>query len=219
MRHRDLIPTMLVFSGAVAAFTWIAANVETDGMLTLIDAWVGTWLHLHAIPLITEAMIVISFLGAPSTLTAVTAVVCVALVRKRSYDRLVTLVTLVLGGNLLNYGLKHLIHRGRPTFEDPLLTLSSYSFPSGHAMASTVFYGFVIVCVLTMARRRHNVAITAGILMVGLVCLSRVYLGVHYVTDVLGGILEAIAWSTLALTALRRARAHPRNGGSRRQAE
>jgi membrane-associated phospholipid phosphatase len=163
----------------------------------LIDTWVGTWLHLHVMPLITEAMMVISFLGAPSTLTAVTAVVCVALVRKRSYDRLVTLVTLVLGGNLLNYGLKHLIHRGRPTFEDPLPTLSSYSFPSGHAMASTVFYGFVIACVLTMARQRHNVATTAGILMIGLVCLSRVYLGVHYVSDVLGGILEAIAWSTL----------------------
>jgi membrane-associated phospholipid phosphatase len=219
MRHRDLIPAMLIFSAAVAAFTWIAAIGETDGMLTLIDTWVGTWLHLHAMPLITEAMIVISFLGAPSTLTAVTAVVCVALVRKRSYDRLVTLVTLVLGGNLLNYGLKHLIHRGRPTFEDPLLTLSSYSFPSGHAMASTVFYGFVIACVLTMTRRRHNVAITAGILMIGLVCLSRVYLGVHYVSDVLGGILEAIAWSTLALSALRLARAHPRNIGSRRQAE
>lgn len=219
MRHRDLIPAMLIFSAAVAAFTWIAATVETGGTFTSTDAWVDTWLHLHAMPPITEAMIVVSFLGAPSTLMVVSALVCVVLMHKRSYDRLVALMILVLGGNLLNYGLKHLIHRGRPTFEDPLLTLSSYSFPSGHAMASTVFYGFVIACVLTMARQRHNVATTAGILMIGLVCLSRVYLGVHYVSDVLGGILEAIAWSTLALTALRLARAHQRNIGSRRQAE
>lgn len=61
--------------------------------------------------------------------------------------------------------------------------------------------------------QRHNAAIAAGILMIGLVCFSRVYLGVHYVSDVLSGILEAIAWSTLALTALRLAH------GSRRQAE
>jgi membrane-associated phospholipid phosphatase len=219
MRHRDLMPAMLIFSAALAAFTWIAATVETDGMLTSIDAWVGTWLHLHAMPPITQAMIVISFLGAPSTLTAVTAVVCVVLVRKRSYDRLVALVMLVLGGNLLNYGLKLLIHRGRPTFEDPLLSLPSYSFPSGHAMASTIFYRFAIAFVLTTRRQRHNAATAAGILMIGLVCLRRVYLGVHYASDVLGGILEAIAWSTLALTALRLARVHQRSIASRRQAE
>jgi undecaprenyl-diphosphatase len=98
-----------------------------------------------------------------------------------------------------------LIHRDRPLFEDPLLALPTYSFPSGHAMASTVFYGFVVACVLTetQPRDRRYALIAAGILMIGLVCLSRLYLGVHYVSDVLGGILEAIAWSTLVLTALR----------------
>lgn len=63
-------------------------------------------------------------------------------------------------------------------------------------MASTVFYGFVIGCVLSMTGPRGNAAIAAGIVMIGLVCLSRVYLGVHYASDVLAGILEAIAWST-----------------------
>lgn len=135
-RHRDIIPAMLMFSAAVAAFTWIAATIDTGSTITSIDAWADTWLHAHAMPPITEVMIVVSFLGAPSTFTAVTAVICVVLLRKRSYDRLVALATLVLGGNLLNYGLKHLIHRGRPELEDPLLTLFGYSFPSGHAMAS-----------------------------------------------------------------------------------
>lgn len=218
MRYRDLIPAMLTVSAALVAFSWIAATVETGGTLTLIDAGVGTWLYLHAMPPITEGMIVISFLGAPSTLTLVTALVCVVLVRKRSYDRLIALVTLVLGGNLLNYGLKLLIDRGRPTFEDPLLTLPSYSFPSGHAMASTVFYGFVIACVLTMTPQRHRAVTAAGIVMIGLVCLSRVYLGVHHVSDVLGGILEAIAWSALALTAVRPTCAKWKIG-LRRQAE
>jgi membrane-associated phospholipid phosphatase len=219
MRNRDLIPVVLLFSAALGAFTWIAAMVETGGTLASIDAWIDSWLHLHAIPSITEAMIVISFLGAPSTLTVVSAVVCVALLRKRSYDRLVDMVTLFLGGNLLNYGLKHLIHRGRPTFDNPLLTLSSYSFPSGHAMASTVFYGFVIGCVLSMTGPRRNAAIAAGIVMIGFVCLSRVYLGVHYASDVLAGILEAIAWSTLVLTSLRLARVCRRNAGSQGQIE
>ena len=219
MRYRDLIPAIVIFSAAFTTFAWMAAAVGTGGAFTSMDTWAGSWMRLHALPPITHAMIAISFLGAPSTLTAVTAVICVVLVRKRSYSRLIALTTLVLGGNLLNYGLKVLIHRDRPTFEDPLLTLPSYSFPSGHAMASTVFYGFVIGCVLKMTLQWHKAATAAGILMIALVCLSRVYLGVHYLSDVLGGILEAVAWSTVALTALRLVLARGENIGSPRQAE
>lgn len=219
MRHRDLISAILIISTALAAFTWIAATVGSDGELTSIDASVGAWLRQRATPPFTLAMMAISFLGAPSTLTAVTVVIGVMLARQRKFERLIALMTLVLGGNLLNYGLKFLIHRGRPTSEDPLLILTSYSFPSGHAMASTVFYGFVVTYVLTIARQRQNAAIVVGILMIGLVCLSRVYLGVHYVSDVLAGILEAIAWSTLALTTLRVARAHQQHIDPNRQVE
>ena len=214
MRRRDLAPTVLLFAAALGAFTWTAVAVETGGTLVSIDAWIESWLHLHAVPWIIDGMIIISFLGAPSTLTVVSAVVCMMLLRRRSYDRLVDMVALVLGGNLLNYGLKHMIHRGRPTFHDPLLALSSYSLPSGHAMASTVFYGFGIGCVLSMKGPRRNAAVGAGMVMIGLVCSSRVYLGVHYASDVLAGILEAIAWSTLVLAALRLARVRRRNDGS-----
>jgi membrane-associated phospholipid phosphatase len=219
MRRRDLTPMVLLFSVALGAFTCTAAMVETSGTLVSIDVWIDSWLHLHAVPWIIEGAIIISFLGAPSTLTVVSAVVCAMLLRKRSYDRSFAVVALVLGGNLLNYGLKQLIHRSRPTFHDPLLTLSGYSFPSGHAMASTVFYGFVIGFVLSMTGLRRNAAIAAGIVMIGLVCLSRVYLGVHYASDVLAGILEAVAWSTLVLTALRVARARRRNDRSQGSTE
>src|SRR5579864_4742984 len=139
MRHRDLISAMLIVSTALVAFAWIAATVGTAGVLTSIDTSVGAWLRQHATPPLTLAMMAISFLGAPSTLTGVTVVICALLARQRKFDELVALLTLVLGGNLLNYALKLLIHRGRPTSEDPLLTLTSYSFPSGHAVDSTIF--------------------------------------------------------------------------------
>lgn len=188
-----------VFFLTVFIFVWIAASVEAGGWVASVDGLVGTWLPADASPPITKVMFAISFLGAPSTLTVVSVVVCVVLARNHSYDRVIVVLTLVLGGNLLNYGLKFLLHRGRPVFEDPLLILSSYSFPSGHAMASTVFYGFVIGGVLSARRRFSGYAITVGILMIALVGFSRVYLGVHYLSDVLAGFLEAIAWSTLVL--------------------
>ncbi|HEX3633453.1 MAG TPA: phosphatase PAP2 family protein [Casimicrobiaceae bacterium] len=216
---RRLAFPALIFSAASATLGWIAANVEPGDALASIDVGIETSLHMHAVPAMTEVMIVISFLGAPSTLTVVSALVCAVLLAKRMYGRAVDVATLVLGGNLLNYGLKFLMHRGRPAFDDPLLALSSYSFPSGHAMASTVFYGFVLACVLPIPGPRRGVAIAAGMVMIALVCFSRVYLGVHYVSDVLAGILEAIAWSTLMLAALRLAHEYRSNGDLEGRAE
>ena len=113
------------------------------------------------------------------------------------------LSVVLLVGNSLNFCLKHLIQRGRPVFDDPLFSLPTYSFPSGHAMASTVFYGMLAIYVSVNARQRYtaHVAIGAAVLMVALVSFSRVYLGLHYVSDVMGGLSEGIAWLALSVIA------------------
>ena len=113
------------------------------------------------------------------------------------------LSAVVLGGNFLNFCLKHLIQRGRPAFDDPLFSLPTYSFPSGHAMASTVLYGLLAIYVSVRARQRYAapVAIGAAVLMVALVSFSRVYLGLHYLSDVMGGLSEGIAWLALSVIA------------------
>ena len=69
-------------------------------------------------------------------------------------------------------------------------------------MASTVFYGFIVTYVLRKTPLARKVTATAAIVMIGLVCFSRVYLGLHYVSDVLGGTLMGIAWSILVVTVL-----------------
>jgi undecaprenyl-diphosphatase len=187
---------------AALTFVLIAASVERGGWIVSVDARVETWLHALASPALTTFAIAISFLGAPSTLTVAAVAACFVLARHLSRDRVWVALALAVGGNLLNYGLKSLFHRGRPSFEAPLLILSGYGFPSGHAMAATVFYGFAIG-VLVPVRRRPDFALAGGVSMIALVGFSRVYLGVHYVSDVLAGILEAIAWSTLVLASWR----------------
>jgi undecaprenyl-diphosphatase len=198
-----LIPTWIVFFTAVFLFLIIAVVVALSPAVTAIDGNVATWLHVCATPHVTDVMAAISFLGAPTTLTIVAVAGGLLLLYRRRYAEAAMLSTVVLGGNFLNFCLKQLIQRGRPTFDDPLFSLATYSFPSGHAMASTVFYGLLAIHVSVSARQRYaaHVAIGAAVLMVALVSLSRVYLGLHYLSDVMGGITEGIAWLALSLIA------------------
>jgi len=110
----------------------------------------------------------------------------------------------VPGGMLLNVALKHAFRRIRPSFDDPLLSLVTYSFPSGHTAAATVFYG-LLACYLvrrTQAWRVRVLIVAGAVAMVMLVALSRMYLGVHYLSDVLAAAAEGAAWLAICVTAV-----------------
>jgi membrane-associated phospholipid phosphatase len=197
-----LIATAIVFFAAVFLFVIIAVVVALKAVIA-IDGNVATWLHVRATPQVTDVMAAISLLGAPTTLTIIAVAGSLLLLYRRRYAEAAMLSTVVLGGNFLNFCLKHLIQRGRPVFDDPLFSLPTYSFPSGHAMASTVFYGLLAIYVSVGARQRYAapVAIGAAVVTVALVSFSRVYLGLHYLSDVLGGLSEGIAWLALSVIA------------------
>ena len=107
------------------------------------------------------------------------------------------------GGLLLNVLMKLAFHRARPVFDDPLLTLSTYSFPSGHVAGSTILYGLVVVWVFGHTRRRSRrlLAVAGAFAAIGLVAFSRMYLGVHYLSDVSAAFAEGVAWLALCLSA------------------
>lgn len=203
-REVGVVPILIVFSAAVFVFLGIAFATALSDTVTYFDASVATWLHVRSTPLLTDVMAGVSFLGAPTTLTIVAVVVSLLLLCQRRYAEAAALSTVVVGGNILNFCLKHLIQRGRPVFDDPIFSLPTYSFPSGHAMASTVFFGLLAIYVSVSSRRRYSAraAIGAAVLMIALVCFSRVYLGLHYLSDVMGGTAEGIAWLALSLVAL-----------------
>jgi undecaprenyl-diphosphatase len=108
------------------------------------------------------------------------------------------------GGSVLNVALKHLFHRPRPVFEHPLVTLSSFSFPSGHAMGSTLFYLLLagLIAVSVHQWRWRVLAFVTAVGLVLLIGLTRIYLGAHYVSDVLGAMAAGVAWLASCLTAV-----------------
>ena len=100
---------------------------------------------------------------------------------------------------------KFAFHRGRPVWEDPLITIATPSFPSGHAAAATLFYGFLCVYIVSHVESLglRVAAVLAGITMVLLVAFSRMYLGVHYPSDVLAAISASTAWLVVSLGSVR----------------
>lgn len=189
------------------AFFGIATHVSSVNWLTAFDASVSHGfdnLHRHAF--ITYCMIAVSRLHVPLLICLYTALFCWLMWRARDWRWLLTAACTVFGGMLLNTAIKHVVARHRPIFENPLLSLTTYSFPSGHTLSATVFYGVLTAWLLhreaaagfgTAARL---LTCTAAVVMVLLVALSRVYLGAHYVSDVAGAVLLGTAWLIVCLT-------------------
>jgi membrane-associated phospholipid phosphatase len=194
----------LMLLAAAWTFGAIAEDVVTGDRITLVDARIAQWLHEHASAGLTRWMLLATDLHSTIAVSCYSAVAATFFVRGREWRRLVTLAVCLAGGLALNVAMKLAFHRARPTFDQPLLTLSSYSFPSGHVVGSTIMYGLAVAWVFTRTPRFawRALAIGAAAVAIALVAFTRLYLGVHYLSDVGAAFLEGVAWLTLCLSAL-----------------
>jgi undecaprenyl-diphosphatase len=178
-------------------------------MLSL-DASVADWLHRHPHELLTQFMLVVTHLHGIAGTIALSLAVAAFLVWRKHWYWLLALAVSVPGGMLLNVLLKHAYHRNRPVFDDPLLTLGTYSFPSGHTANATLFYGFLAAFLVSRVRPwRWRAAICAlALLMILLVGFSRMYLGVHYLSDVIAAFAAMLAWLAVCLNSVDALRRH-----------
>jgi undecaprenyl-diphosphatase len=186
------------------AFGEIAEDVVKGDKITLIDVQLAHWFRARATGGFTHAMLFITHWNGIVGSSIMGALLAFWFWRRKAHYWLVVVLVAVPGGMVLNVALKHAFQRARPSLEDPLLTLSTYSFPSGHTAAATVFYG-LLACYLV--RRVRGWAARAAVIavctsMVMLVALSRMYLGVHYLSDVLAAAAEGAAWLATCITAV-----------------
>ena len=195
----------LVLTGSSWLFGGIAEDVVTGDALTVVDVVVAQWFHSRAAPGLTRAMLAISQLHGVLAISVAGALTAAVLAWKRNWPWIVVLVLTLPGGMLVNVLMKLAFQRARPSFDHPLQVLASYSFPSGHVAGATLFYGFLVAFLASRAGKESHklVAIVAAVLMIALVALSRMYLGVHYLSDVLAAFAEGVAWLTLCVVASR----------------
>lgn len=206
MAFRPLRPVALgLLCLGLPGFIGLAWLVSTQGHLNGLDVRMALWSEQLRSPALTQTLLIITHLHSVMAISVYTAGLSAWLMLKRQHWHwLLPLWLFVPGGAVLNVAMKHWFQRPRPVVDDPLLTLSTFSFPSGHASATTLLHGFFALVVLTHVPRPFwRAALGAfALLIIGLVSWSRVYLGVHFFTDVLAGVLEALVWMALCVLAL-----------------
>ena len=208
----SLSPRALAATGAVAAvaasviFISLSWKVASYAHLVVLDTRIANWLHQHGTPEITAFMIAVtqfhSILGTSLLAAAFGAV----LAWMRQWYWLATLALAMGGGMALNSLLKEAFARIRPYFEDPWVSLTSYSFPSGHTAGAVLFYGVLAAFLVSrfyLPRQRIS-CIVGAVLAIALVAFSRMYLGAHYLSDVVAAACSSVVWLVFCLTAVHR---------------
>ncbi|HEX2180201.1 MAG TPA: phosphatase PAP2 family protein [Actinomycetota bacterium] len=180
-------------------FAWLVVEITSDDDVVEFDMAASEKLfELKAgTPWLSTVLNGISLLGHPVWFWILIGGVSMYLWVRRRPRLVAFLLASTLGGAVLNRVVKIAVSRPRPTFRDPaaILHQEGMSFPSGHAMSSTIAYGALLLVFLPLVPRRYRRWALGGVVgLVALIGASRLGLGVHYVSDVAGGFILGLAW-------------------------
>jgi undecaprenyl-diphosphatase len=200
--QRRLVLALAAAVLSAIAFARIAEDYLTNDPLARWDVSFARWLSGERSTVGTDFFRIFTFIGSPAAALAIATVVCVLLYRRRRLVEAALLPVVLGGAELLNLALKLSFHRPRPEYA--FVDLDTYAFPSGHAMISTAAYGALAYLAWSHVQTRQaRLALVAGTaVLVALICFSRLYLGVHYLSDVLAGAAGGAFWLAASIVLL-----------------
>lgn len=185
-------------------FSFLLVQVTSEGPLTRFDTDVARSINeflSDSPPLITTAK-VLSFLGSPPWWYLTIGGAAFFFWRRDRRRLSVYLVVTNLLGGAIDTVVKIVVDRPRPELEHPITEAFGKSFPSGHTMSSTVGYGSLLLAFMPLIPRRwRGPLIAAYLTLVALIATSRLSLGVHFFSDVVGGFVLGLAWLAVATAA------------------
>ena len=208
---------LLILGGLTVAifltygFAKIAGKV-VSGKTTGFDDTAMKFMGAHQVPWVTRAMVELTSLGTGIVVAMIVAVAALFLWLYDYKNSSTLLLVTTLGGLLLNNVLKLGFDRPRPEFFAWGAHVVSSSFPSGHAMSAAIVYPTVAYLAARVQKSllARTATLMAAALLVLLISVSRVYLGVHYPSDVAAGVVVGLAWSAFCMTTLEIAQLYAR---------
>src|SRR3954471_17282728 len=197
-----LIGVAIAIAGTLA-FAEVGEWVQ-NGLTQSFDVAVLEWMHQHNSPLLPQLATELTYLGTGTVVLMIVAVAALFLWHTKHKHSARLLLAAVAGNIILNGVLKLFFHRARPTVFEWQTTAVSSSFPSGHAMSATVCYGTVAYLVMRLQKHHWSRVLTgtAAVILILLICATRLSLGLHYPSDVIAGILVGLAWAGFCMATL-----------------
>jgi undecaprenyl-diphosphatase len=203
MRRGLYITAAAVAAVSLLSFVALGRVVSTAGAPILLDVYATAVLFALRSPVAGRVFLAATYAGGPWSIAALAAFAALVLLRRGQRSLALLIAVGPAAGLLVDPVIKHLFVRVRPPVYGALIrSPESLSYPSGHAFSSLVFLALAAFVCMRLARRHPGVwvavsgACALGALMVG---LSRVYLGVHWMSDVIGGWALATAWVAVLL--------------------
>ncbi|MEC4805804.1 MAG: phosphatase PAP2 family protein [Jaaginema sp. PMC 1079.18] len=202
----SLFSTIWVIGIAIAGLSlWGFAEIADkvlDKETTAIDTSILHTLQTIHNPILDRIMIAITFLGDPWSVTIVSILVAIILSRRQRLAGAITIGIASAGAWGLNFLLKYVFARDRPALWERIVDVQYNSFPSGHAMVSLVVYGFLAYLLAIRFRKFQGTIYALATLLIFLIGLSRLYLGVHWPTDVIAGYAAGLVWLITCILSL-----------------
>ena len=198
-----LVAGLIVAAIGTGIFVTLASEVREGGTQGF-DESVIRWMAAHHTPALDAAMVEITALGTGTVVLMIVAVAALFLVLTQHRYSAMLLFASSFGGLVLNGVLKLGFNRPRPSVFVPAVHTVSSSFPSGHAMSAAIVYSTVAYLAARLHRRRWArwLVMTMALLLIALISFSRLYLGVHYPSDVVAGVVIGLAWAGFCMATL-----------------
>jgi undecaprenyl-diphosphatase len=198
-----LLTGLIVAVIGTALFVALASHVRS-GSTQALDESVIRWLSAHRTSGLDAAMVEVTALGTGIVVMMIVGVAALFLALTQHRYSAILLLASTFGGLVLNEVLKRGFNRPRPTIIVPAVHAVSSSFPSGHAMSAAIVYSTVAYLAARLHKRKWArwLVMTAALSVIAMISFSRLYLGVHYPSDVLAGLVIGFAWAGFCMATL-----------------
>jgi membrane-associated phospholipid phosphatase len=185
------------------AFYTLSTSIEDTMPVAQFDQQLANAIRQNTLRSTADVFNIITFAG-NEMVFIVTVLLGIGFIVRRYWRGLITLLVGMGGALLLVNLIKDAVGRTRPVFDEPFQVINNFSFPSGHAFFAVMFYGLITYFLFRRVRSPllRAVIILIALIMIIIIGLSRMILGVHFLSDVVGGYLGGLAWLVFTLTAI-----------------